>query len=111
MGAGSQPRDRSTGDLRNYILVTAAYWADTVADGASRILVLFFFFQLGYSPFELAILFLFYEFFGIVTNLVGGYVAARLGLKATLFAGLAVQVVALGMLGLPSEAWLVVPWV
>ena len=99
------------GDLRNYVLVTAAYWTDTVADGASRILVLFFFFQLGYSPFELATLFLFYEFFGLVTNLVGGYVAARLGLKTTLFAGLGVQVFALAMLGLPSEAWLVVPWV
>jgi MFS family permease len=99
------------GDLRNYILVTAAYWADTVADGATRILVLFFFYQLGYSPFELATLFVFYEIFGLVTNLVGGYVAARLGLKATLFAGLGIQVGALAMLGLPSEAWLVVPWV
>ncbi len=107
----SPERASSGGDLRNYILVTAAYWADTVADGASRILVLFFFFQLGYSPFELATLFLFYEFFGLVTNLVGGYVAARLGLKATLFAGLSVQVFALGMLGIPSEAWLIVPWV
>lgn len=99
------------GDLRNYILVTAAYWADTVADGATRILVLFFFFQLGYSPFELATLFVFYEFFGLLTNLVGGYVAARLGLKSTLFGGLAIQVLALAMLGLPSEAWLLVPWV
>ncbi len=109
--AGGKSATARGGDLRNYILVTAAYWADTVADGASRILVLFFFFQLGYSPFELATLFLFYEFFGLVTNLVGGYVAARLGLKATLFAGLGVQVFALGMLGLPSETWLVVPWV
>jgi hypothetical protein len=110
-GSGHPPASGSQGDLRNYILVTAAYWADTVADGAARILVLFFFFQLGYSPFELATLFVFSEFFGLVTNLVGGYVAARLGLKATLFAGLGVQVFALGMLGLPSEAWLVVPWV
>jgi len=99
------------GDLRNYILVTAAYWADTVADGATRILVLFFFYQLGYSPFELATLFVFYEFFGLLTNLVGGYVAARLGLKSTLFAGLGIQVLALAMLGLPSETWLIVPWV
>ena len=63
---------RREGDLRNYVLVTAAYWADTLADGASRILVLFFFYQLGYSALEVATLFLFYEFFGIVTNLVGG---------------------------------------
>ncbi|MGA7397320.1 MAG: organoarsenical effux MFS transporter ArsJ [Solirubrobacterales bacterium] len=99
------------GDLRNYILVTGAYWADTVADGASRMLVLFYFYQLGYTPFEVASLFLFYEFFGIVTNLVGGWVAARLGLKATLFSGLGIQIFALAMLGLAPETWLVVPFV
>lgn len=99
------------GDLRNYILVTAAYWADTVADGAGRILVLFFFYQLGYSPFELAAIFALYEIFGILTNLTGGFVAARLGLKATLFSGLTIQVLALLMLGLVPEAWLVVPLV
>ena len=58
-------------------------------------LVLFYFYELGYSPFEVASLFLFYEFFGIVTNLVGGWLAARLGLKVTLVMGLAVQIVAL----------------
>ncbi len=109
--ANAAAADQRSGDLRNYILVTAAYWADTLADGASRILVLFFFYQLGYSPFEIATLFVFYEFFGIVTNLVGGWVAARLGLKATLFSGLTIQIVALGMLGLAPESWLVVPYV
>ena len=99
------------GDLRNYVLVTAAYWADTLADGASRMLVLFFFYQLGYSPFEVASLFVFYEVFGILTNLVGGWIAARFGLKTTLFMGLGVQIVALGMLGLVPESWLVVPYV
>ncbi len=102
---------KRAGDLRNYALVTAAYWTDTLADGASRILVLFYFYDLGYSPFEVASLFLFYEFFGIVTNLVGGWVAARLGLKATLFMGLGIQIVALAMLGLAPETWLVVPFV
>ena len=102
---------RREGDLRNYVLVTAAYWADTLADGASRILVLFFFYQLGYSALEVATLFLFYEFFGIVTNLVGGWIASRLGLKATLFSGLTIQIVALGMLGFAPDEWLVVPYV
>jgi MFS family permease len=102
---------RKEGDLRNYVLVTGAYWADTLADGASRILVLYFFYQLGYSPFEVATLFLFYEFFGIVTNLVGGWIASRLGLKSTLFSGLTVQILALGMLGFAPGEWLVVPYV
>jgi Major Facilitator Superfamily. len=99
------------GDLRNYVLVTGAYWADTVVDGASRMLVLFYFFQLGYSPLEVASLFLFYEFFGIVTNLVGGWLAARFGLKSTLVMGLSIQILAVGMLAVAPKAWLVVPYV
>jgi hypothetical protein len=84
--------------LRNYALVTGAYWAHTVTDGAIRTLVLFYFYQRGYSAFALASLFLFYELFGIITNLVGGWLAARLGLTTPLTAGLAVQVIALVML-------------
>ena len=91
--------------------MTGAYWADTVTDGAIRTLVLFYFYERGYSPFEVASLFLFYEFFGIVTNLVGGWLAARLGLKATLVMGLAVQFGALAMLGLAPSPWLVAPYV
>ncbi len=102
---------RTTGDLRNYVLVTGAYWADTIADGAIRVLVLFYFYELGYSPFAVASLFLFYEVFGIVTNLVGGWLAARLGLRATLLGGLSTQLVALLMLAVVPEAWLVVPYV
>jgi predicted MFS family arabinose efflux permease len=91
--------------LRNYIVVTFAYWAFTLTDGALRMLVLLHFHELGYTPVELAFLFLFYEFFGVVTNLVGGWIAARLGLKITLFAGLALQVLALLMLSLVAPDW------
>jgi hypothetical protein len=92
-------------DLRNYFLVTAAYWAFTLTDGALRMLVLLHFHNLGYSPLQIAFLFLFYEFFGIVTNLLGGWVASRLGLNVTLWAGLGLQVVALTMLALLSPDW------
>jgi predicted MFS family arabinose efflux permease len=101
---------KPSSDLRNYVLVTAAYWADTLTDGAIRMLVLLYFNQQGYSAIQVAMLFLFYEVFGIVTNLVGGWLAARLGLKTTLFAGLGTQVVALTMLAL-NPAWLTVPYV
>ena len=92
-------------NLRNYILVTGAYWGFTLTDGALRMLVLLHFFNLGYSPVTLAFLFLLYEFFGIVTNLLGGWIASRLGLKVTLVAGLALQVAALGLLALLNPAW------
>jgi MFS family permease len=111
VGAAATREAPPRGDLRNYILVTAAYWTDTLADGAIRLLVLFYFYDLGYSPFEVASLFLFYELFGIVTNLVGGWLAARLGLKATLFMGLGTQIIALSLLAFAPEAWLVVPYV
>jgi hypothetical protein len=40
--------------VRNYILVTIAYWAFTLTDGALRMLVLLHFHDLGYTPIELA---------------------------------------------------------
>jgi MFS family permease len=101
---------RPSVNLRNYALVTGAYWADTLTDGALRMLVLLYFYQRGYSAIQVASLFLFYEIFGIITNLVGGWIAARLGLKTTLFAGLATQIVALSMLT-ANTPWLTVPYV
>lgn len=98
-------------DLRNYMLVTGAYWADTLTDGAVRMLVLFYFFELGYSTLQVASLFLFYELFGIITNLFGGYLGARFGLKTTLFMGLSTQLVALSLLAFAPPSLLVVPYV
>jgi predicted MFS family arabinose efflux permease len=111
-GRPAPPPDAGrAGDLRNYVVVTGAYWADTIADGAIRVLVLFYFYELGYSPLQVASLFLFYEVFGIVTNLMGGFVAARWGLKSTLLGGLGFQLAALAMLALAPESWLVVAYV
>jgi len=99
-----------TPEVRQYLLVTGNYWAFTLTDGALRMLVVLHFHALGYSPLQIAALFLFYEFFGVVTNLVGGYLGARLGLNRTMNIGLAIQVVALLMLTVPS-VWLTIPWV
>lgn len=92
-------------ELRNYGLVTAVYWCFTLTDGALRMLVLLHFHGLGYSPIQLAFLFLFYEFFGIVTNLIGGWVGSRLGLTVTLWAGTALQIIALLMLVGLDPGW------
>ncbi|HZY60807.1 MAG TPA: organoarsenical effux MFS transporter ArsJ [Candidatus Binataceae bacterium] len=90
---------------RNYALVTGAYWGFTLTDGALRMLVLLHFDRLGYSAVQIAFLFLFYEFFGIVTNLLGGWIAARSGLKVTLYGGLALQIFALMMLAFLQPQW------
>ena len=91
--------------LRNYVLVTAGYWAFTLTDGALRMLVLLYFNELGYSPVAIAFLFLAYEFMGIVTNLIGGWVGARTGLNRTLLIGLGLQVIALVGLTFQNPSW------
>jgi predicted MFS family arabinose efflux permease len=96
--------------VRQYMLVTFNYWNFTLTDGALRMLVVLYFHQLGYGPLAIASLFLFYELFGVVTNLIGGWLGARLGLNRTMNIGLGLQIFALLMLAMPS-GWLTIPWV
>jgi hypothetical protein len=91
--------------IRSYALVTGAYWGFTITDGALRMLVVLHFYKLGYDSLSIAFLFLFYEFFGIVTNLFGGWIASRSGVKVTLYGGLVLQIVALLMLALLNQHW------
>src|SRR3546814_17320677 len=101
---------RLTPDVRQYLLITGNYWAFTLTDGALRMLVVLHFHQLGYSPLQVAMLFLFYEIFGVITNLVCGWLGAHVRLHRTIKIGLALRGVALSMLLVPT-AWLVVLWV
>ncbi len=96
--------------VKQYLIVTGNYWSFTLTDGALRMLVVLYFHQLGYSPFEVAMLFLFYEVFGVITNLIGGWLGARLGLNVIMNLGLAIQIAALSMLLVPVEG-LTVVWV
>ncbi len=91
--------------LQQYGIVTANYWAFTLTDGALRMLVVFHFHELGYSTLEIAFLFLFYEFFGVVTNLYGGWIGARYGLRLTLWVGTLLQILALLMLVPVAAGW------
>ena len=94
-------------DIRQYGIITGNYWAFTLTDGALRMLVLLHFHQLGYTPVAIAFIFLFYEAFGVITNVVGGWLGARIGLNRTMNIGLALQLIALTMLLAPSltMAW------
>ena len=49
-----EERDRQGGGATGYLIVTAAYWAFTLTDGALRTLVLLHLHGLGYAPFEIA---------------------------------------------------------
>jgi MFS family permease len=100
----------STSGVRNYLIVTLGYWAFTLTDGAIRMLVVLYFHELGYSAFAIASLFLFYEFFGIVTNLFGGWIGARMGINTAMYLGMAIQIGALMMLTVEPD-WLTVAYV
>jgi predicted MFS family arabinose efflux permease len=100
--------------VRNYGIVTAAYWGFTLTDGALRMLVLLHFFRLGFSPFTLAFLFLLYEAAGIAANLVGGWLATRFGIARMLAVGLTTQILGFLLLSAVSPDWgvaLSVAWV
>ena len=108
---GGGPASRGA---RDYAIVTAAYWGFTLTDGALRMLVLLHFYQLGYSPFTLAFLFLLYEAAGVVANLVGGWLATRYGIARMLAVGLGTQILGFLMLSALSPDWTVaasVAWV
>jgi predicted MFS family arabinose efflux permease len=100
--------------VHNYLIVTASYWGFTLTDGALRMLVLLYFFQLGYSPFTLAFLFLLYELAGILANLGGGWLATRFGIPRMLMIGQLLQISGLLMLSALDPAWsalVAVAWV
>ncbi len=97
-------RDTSARGLANYLFVTTVYGAFTATDGALRMLVLLHLYDRGLGPLALATLFVLYEFFGVVTNLVGGWLGARLGLKTTLLVGLLLQAAACAALAYFAEA-------
>ncbi|WP_068544584.1 organoarsenical effux MFS transporter ArsJ [Thalassotalea crassostreae] len=89
--------------VKQYLIITGNYWAFTLTDGALRMLVVLYFHQLGYSPLSIAMLFVFYEVFGVITNLIGGWLGARLGLNKTMNIGLGMQILALAMLAVPAD--------
>ena len=92
-------------NLKSYASVTSAYWAFTLTDGALRMLVLLHFHTMGYSPVQIAFLFLFYEFTGIFTNLIGGWITSKVGLKITLYFGLFLQIFSLFALSFLDSGW------
>ena len=89
----------------SFFLITFSYWFFMLTDGALRMLVLLHFHTLGFSPLQLAYLFLLYEFFGMVTNLTAGWIAKRIGLNITLYSGLFLQILSLLLLTQIDKNW------
>ena len=92
-------------NLKNFLIITNSYLIFTLTDGAIRMIVLLHFFHLGFSPFLLAILFLLYEFMGIITNFFGGWAASFLGIKRMLNVGIFLQFLGIYLLSFYSPLW------
>ena len=91
--------------VRDYAIVTAAYWGFTLTDGALRMMVLMHFYRLGYSSFTLALLFLLYEAAGVLANLIGGWLATRYGIARMLAVGMSLQIVGFVLLSMLQPGW------
>ena len=89
----------------SFFLITFSYWFFMLTDGALRMLVLLHFHTLGFTPIQLAYLFLLYEFFGMVTNLTAGWIAKKIGLNITLYSGLFLQILSLLLLTQIDKNW------
>lgn len=113
-GRGADGRDLSLGDgvmaattagMRAFASVSLCYLLFTTTDGALRMVVLFYAFTLGFSAWDVALMFSLYELAGIATNLLAGVAGARWGIKSTLLVGLGVQLAGISMLFGFNIAW------
>lgn len=90
--------------------VTTCYQGFTLSDGALRMLVLLHLHELGRTPLALVLVLLPYEVAGVFTNLLGGWLGARFGLKLPLLLGMFLQGCACLLLA-ADAAWLSIPYV
>lgn len=68
-------------EARPMRLVQWSYWLSTFAEGATRILIPLYFASLGVEITTIAIMFLFYEAFGLATNMFAGFFLNRYGYR------------------------------
>jgi hypothetical protein len=84
--------------MKAFAAMTIAYLLFTITDGALRMIILFHAFTLGFSAWQVSLMFFVYEVAGVVTNLAAGMVGARWGIRATLLCGLLTQMASILLL-------------
>ena len=93
------------GALWPFIIISITYLLFTTTDGAVRMIVLLHAYNKGFTAMEVAVMFTMYELMGAITNLAAGVAGAKWGIRATLVAGLLLQIGGLGMLYGWDDAW------
>jgi hypothetical protein len=95
----SSPTPDAVAPMRNFFGINIAYCTLTLTDGALRSITLLHAATMGFTSIEIAVMFTLYELMGVVTNLLGGFLMGKLGLKAAVLAGLVLQAVSIGLMG------------
>ncbi|KAJ9530544.1 hypothetical protein QJQ45_012521 [Haematococcus lacustris] len=108
--AGSMPETKapspnSFSALKPFIIISVSYLLYTMTDGAIRMIVLLNAYNLGFTAWEVALMFTAYELAGVFTNLAAGMMGAKWGLKNTLLTGLSLQLVGISVLFAWQDSW------
>ncbi|RGB39093.1 major facilitator superfamily domain-containing protein [Rhizophagus diaphanus] len=88
----------STSSMKNFYVIASGYLLFTLTDSGLRMIILFQLYNKEYNALQISLMFTLYEFCGVVTNLVGGILGSRLGLRFCLLIGLVFQIIGIGLL-------------
>ncbi|KAI9179175.1 hypothetical protein H9P43_005837 [Blastocladiella emersonii ATCC 22665] len=102
---GEPPAKAPATSMANFYAIACTYLAFTLSDSALRMIVLLELFTRKFSPVEIALMFTLYELLGVFTNLFGGVMGSRIGLRPLLLVGLVSQMAGIGMLYGLDPAW------
>ncbi|TPX61762.1 hypothetical protein SpCBS45565_g07185 [Spizellomyces sp. 'palustris'] len=94
----SKPASSDHATMKDFYVIAAGYILFTLTDTAVRMIVLFGLWQRHFQALNIAIMFSSYEALGVVTNLFGGIMGSRLGLRFCLLLGLLLQLVGISLL-------------
>ncbi|RHZ83049.1 hypothetical protein Glove_99g131 [Diversispora epigaea] len=81
----------------NFYVIASGYLLFTMTDSGLRMIILLELYNRRFNALQISTMFILYEFFGVVTNLVGGILGSRLGLRFCLLVGLCTQVIGIGI--------------
>lgn len=84
--------------IRNLYISSFAYNLFTITDGGSRTIVLFWASSLGFSAWDIAVMFSLYEVAGVFVNLYAGVAGQVWGLKCVMLCSLILQLISLILL-------------
>lgn len=86
----TESEDATKHRLLNFYIISMLYLSFTITDTSMRLAVLLQANSLGFTAFQIGIMFSLYEVAGVFTNLFGGVLATKYGFKRLLLIGMCV---------------------